>query len=174
MLNKNERFALIFLAVAIVTALMVLSQDKIEGKVVLKNTKEFLHAEYVFEEYDITKYAPEGHHEPTIKKILRKMPIMNKADEINQYIQKKARGSKITGKMVLGAATKYGVDHHMMLALMQLDSHFGTRGKGARNKNPGNVGTYGTQEWVYNTWEDGVHAVAWWLSTKKKRTSAKR
>ena len=169
MLNKKERLALVFLAVAFLTAVTVFFPSSAEGEVVSENTKEVLYAEYVFNDYSITKYATAGNHESTIKKILRKMPVMSEAGEIDRYIQRIGKGSNVTGKMVLDAAEEYGVDHHMMLAIMQLDSHFGTRGKGARNKNPGNVGTYGTQEWVYDTWEDGVRAVAWWLSTKKKK-----
>lgn len=126
-----------------------------------------------YSEYDITRYATADHHEREIKKILRKMPTMANEEDADRYIQSKARGSKVTGKMVISAANKHRVDHHMMLAIMQLDSHFGTRGKGARNKNPGNVGTYGRKERVYNTWEDGVRAVAKWLS-KHKKASATR
>lgn len=121
-----------------------------------------------FAEYDITKYAAAPHHEATIYAILEKMPVMKTEQDIDRYIQKKAMGSPVTGKMVIDAAKEYGVDVHMMLALMQLDSHFGTTGLGAKTKNPGNVATYGKKVHSYTSWGDGVRGVARWLSKKKK------
>jgi hypothetical protein len=118
--------------------------------------------------YDITKYATASHHEKTIRKILLRMPKMRTVHDVHKYIKMKAPRSPVTGQMVVASAKKYGADVHMMLAIMQMDSHFGTKGLGARTKNPGNVGNDGKRRRYYSSWQDGVHAVAHWIARKKK------
>jgi len=203
-IRKSEEPWVAFVVVAFLAALTIFlafTPNKVEGEVVLeyKSTEKLSTAGYVFIEYDIKKYATAKNHESTIKQILKTMPIMESADEIDRYIQKKGKGSKVTGKMVLSAAKEYGVDHHMMLAIMRLDSQFGTTGLGAISFNPGNVGTWGKLEGAryrkplrvkhheswrveyyadgqithYHSWKHGVRGVARWLS-KNKRASAKR
>lgn len=189
---SNATFFKLAFGIVVIT-ILITRTNKVEGEVFLENTfvEKLSSAEYVFSEYDIRKYATAKNHESTIEQILKTMPIMEGADEIDRYIQKKGKGSKVTGKMVLSAAKEYDVDHHMMLAIMQLDSHFGTRGKGARSTNPGNVGNHGVKKYYrslkvehhkdrrvehyknekttyFHTWDHGVRAVAKWLSKKKK------
>lgn len=122
-----------------------------------------------YELYDITKYAEDPNHERNIRKILRKMPLMTNVNDIRRYILGKAPSSRITGEMVLKASVTYRTSAYMILAIMQMDSQFGTKGLGARSKNPGNVGTYNKRVRRYSSWQDGVHAVAHWLSQKKKQ-----
>lgn len=60
---------------------------------------------------------------------------------LDSYINK-FTGTKITSDMVNQSAQKYGVDPLMIAATMALDSSMGTKGKGARNNNPGNIGQF--------------------------------
>jgi hypothetical protein len=66
--------------------------------------------------------------------------------------------------MIANASEKYGVSWETQMAIMQQDSSFGTKGLGARNNNPGNVGQFdslGTQGVAgYATMQEGVDAVA--------------
>jgi len=122
-----------------------------------------------YSRYDIRRYAEASNHEQTIRKILASMPEMRTSADIDRYIRKRAPRSPVTGKMVAINANRYKVSVYMMLALMQLDSQFGTTGKGARSKNPGNIGTYGRKVRHYHSWDDGVRAVAKWLAKHKRR-----
>jgi hypothetical protein len=55
----------------------------------------------------------------------------------------------------------------LMVALMQVDSSLGTKGKGARMNNPGNVGTWPGHDTSFRTWQEGVDAVAKFLDTHR-------
>ena len=117
--------------------------------------------------YDISAYATDPLYEQKIKDIIAVMPSLVTAIDIDAYIQSINTGSPVTGDMVLKASMTYGVDIPLLLAIMQNDSSFGTAGVGARTNNPGNVGNTGTEERSYPTWEEGVLAVAYWLSNHK-------
>jgi len=119
------------------------------------------------EEYDISSYATDPLHEEKIKAILAEMGKMKKAEEIDAYIQSANPGSPVTGLMVADAAFEYEIDTRLMMAIMELDSGFGTLGVGARTFNPGNVGNTGEKEKTYSSWKDGVLAVAEWLYNHK-------
>ena len=76
------------------------------------------------------------------------------------------KGSQISYDMVMNSANKFGVDPIAIAATMAFDSSMGTKGKGARNNNPGNVGQFDsldakgiTVKW-YATLQEGVDAVA--------------
>ena len=70
--------------------------------------------------------------------------------------------------MVNDAADKYGITPQLLLAVLQQDSLFGTKGLGAKTKNPGNYGnTDDGKIVVFKTWKAGVEAVAKWLSEHK-------
>lgn len=115
--------------------------------------------------YDITSYATDPLHEEKISSILAKMPMaLNSPESIDQYIQNFALSSPVSGAMVLAAVQIYAVDQRLMLALMELDSRFGTLGIAVVTKNPGNVGNTGSDTRTYDTWPEGVTAVAEWLS----------
>jgi hypothetical protein len=114
--------------------------------------------------YDISAYATDPLHEQKIQNLISGMPGFTTPADMDAYIQSAAPGSPVTGAMVQNSATLYGVDALLMLAIMQNDSNFGMLGVGARTNNPGNVGNTGSEERSYATWEDGVMAVAEWLS----------
>ena len=118
----------------------------------------------VFGEYDISSYATDPLHEQKISVILKNMPTLANSEEIDSYIQSIAPASPVTAAMVLAAVNAYHVDLRMLLALMQQDSSFGTAGLATSTLNPGNVGNTGTAIKYFASWQEGVMAVAEWLS----------
>lgn len=122
-------------------------------------------------EYDITSYATDPYHEVKIQNILEKMGIMDSSEKIESYIKKANPDSPLNGYMVWNAGQIYRVDIRLMLAIMELDSRFGTLGVAVSTNNPGNVGNTGTQIRNYSSWEEGVNAVAEWLSRHRKEIS---
>lgn len=120
--------------------------------------------------YDINSYATDPKHEKAVRSIYQNIPPMTtySATGIDQYIQSKARGSPVRGQDVIDAAKQYGVDPNLVIALMQQDSSFGTKGKAVSTKNPGNVGnTDSGATSKHSSWRDGVFAVAKNLSKRK-------
>jgi hypothetical protein len=124
-------------------------------------------------EYDITPYATDPGHELKIQAILEEMGPMMSNEEVETYVKNSSPNSPLTGVMIVDAASKYAVDVRLVMALMELDSRFGTLGVGARTFNPGNVGNTGTQEVTYGSWGEGVEAVAQWLNNHRKDTVKK-
>jgi hypothetical protein len=114
--------------------------------------------------YDISAYATDPLYEQKVQTIINAMPPLSNASDITTYIQGIAPGSPVTGDMVLSSAIQYSVDVPLLIAIMQNDSQFGTVGVGARTNNPGNVGNTGSAERTYNSWAEGVAAVAEWLN----------
>jgi len=114
--------------------------------------------------YDISAYATDPLYEQKVQMIINAMSPLSNASDINTYIQNVAPGSPVTGDMVLSSAVQYSVDVPLLIAIMQNDSQFGTAGVGARTNNPGNVGNTGSAERTYNSWAEGVSAVAEWLN----------
>ncbi len=121
------------------------------------------------EDFDIEKYAESPHHENRVYLILKGMPTMQTKEDVDSYIRKSFPKSPITGEMVVRSARKHMVNVHLIIAIMRQDSGLGTKGKGARTRNPGNVGTYGKRIKSFRTWEEGVEAVAKWLKKHKKK-----
>lgn len=119
-------------------------------------------------QYDITPYATDPLHEQKIADILSFMGAMNTAAEIDAYIANESIGSPLTGFMFLHAANTYTVDVRLMMALIELDSRFGTVGVAIRTMNPGNVGNTDTGATrTYASWQEGVDAVASWLNNHR-------
>ncbi len=114
-------------------------------------------------QYDITPYATDPMHELKIQNILEKMGVMDSPEKIENYIKKTSPDSPLSGLMVWNAVQRYEVDARLMLALMELDSRFGTLGIAVRTLNPGNVGNNGVTTRSYSSWDEGVMAVAKWL-----------
>lgn len=117
--------------------------------------------------YNIVPYATDPYHETKIQHILEKIGIMDAPDQINAYLQKNTPDSPVTGFMIYNSSTKYNVDARLMMAIMELDSRYGTQGLGARTFNPGNVGNNGFEERTYGSWDAGVDAVANWLNNHR-------
>ena len=117
--------------------------------------------------YDVSAYATDPLYEQKIQRIVDAMPLFADAAGIDTYIQNFAPASPVTGAMIITAMQAYNVNLPLLIAIMQNDSAFGTTGVGARTNNPGNVGNTGSAERSYPSWQDGVSAVAEWLSTHR-------
>lgn len=117
--------------------------------------------------YDISSYATDPLYEDKIRAILAALPTFEHIEDVDAYIQAIAVGSPVTAMMIKNAVEKYNVDVPLLIAIMQNDSQFGTEGVGARTNNPGNVGNTGYATQSYASWDDGVAAVAEWLSRHK-------
>ncbi len=115
--------------------------------------------------YDITSYATDPLHEQKIEQILTAMGEMRTADDVDTYIQGTYPESPVLGQMVVNAAVAEEVDGRLMMAIMQQDSSFGTAGMAISTLNPGNVGNDDAGNTrTYDSWQEGVTAVAEWLS----------
>lgn len=126
--------------------------------------------------YDISSYATDPNHETAIASIVQSLSGVdfNNPVQLDNVINYQAPNSKITGKMIMNAANTYGVDPKMIYAIMVQDSNLGTTGAGAKNNNPGNIGQFDdltSPVKGYKTLQDGVNAVASWLSNHKATTS---
>ena len=117
--------------------------------------------------YNIEPYATDPYHETKIQTILENMPALDLPDQIDAYLRKSTPDTPLTGLMIYNSATKYNVDIRLTMAIMELDSRYGTQGLGARTFNPGNVGNNGIDERTYGSWEAGVDAVANWLNNHR-------
>lgn len=117
---------------------------------------------------DITRYATDPNHEDKIASIFNATSTLKSANDIQAYIKKRAPLSNVTDQMVVQSAKKHGVPPNLILAIIQNDSNFGTAGKGARTRNPGNYGNDDAGNIVtFKTWQDGVDAVAGWLARNR-------
>ncbi|MFH1078615.1 MAG: hypothetical protein V1745_05055 [Patescibacteria group bacterium] len=126
----------------------------------------------VLGEYDITSYATDPLHEEKIMYILSKMGVMDSAEKIEDYIKSRYPSSPVSGEMVMTAASAYSVDTRLLMAMMEQDSSFGTAGKAVRTLNPGNVGNDDSGNLrTYESWQEGVTAVASWLSRHRGSTT---
>lgn len=119
----------------------------------------------VLSEYDITPYATDPLHEEKTMNILSNMGVMETVEKIDEYIKGKYVSSPVTGEMIVSAASAYSVDARLMMAIMEQDSRFGTVGVAVRTLNPGNVGNDDSGNTrTYESWQEGVTAVAEWLN----------
>ena len=114
--------------------------------------------------YDISTYASDPLYQQKISDILSLMPAMDSAAAIDAYISNEAIGSPLTGQIILSAAQQYNIDARLLMSILELESNFGTAGLAVTTQNPGNVGNTGSGTRTYNSWQDGVAAVAQWLS----------
>jgi len=113
--------------------------------------------------YDISSYATDPNHETAVQNIMDYIGKFNTIEDVDTYIQQVASGSPVTGDMISKASEKYGVDWEMMVAMMQQDSSLGTKGMGARNNNPFNIGQFDNLNSPvegYKTMQEGVNAGA--------------
>ena len=125
----------------------------------------------VLGEYDISLYATDPLHEEKIMNILSKMGVIDTVEKIDDYIKGKYSSSPVTGEMIMSAAEAYIVDVRLMMAMMELDSRFGTVGVAVGTLNPGNVGNDDDGNTrTYESWQEGVTAVAEWLSRHRGAT----
>jgi hypothetical protein len=114
--------------------------------------------------YDVSAYATDALYEEKIRAILSGMIVFSTPADVDAYIQDMAAESPVTGDMVYAAVNQYSIDLPLLLAIMQNDSAFGTKGVGATTNNPGNIGNTGSATKSFGSWDEGVMAVAEWLS----------
>ena len=63
-------------------------------------------------------------------------------DEVSNYIYKVAPTSNLSGVILVDECEKFGVDIKFALAQGELESHFGTKGLGAKTNSVWNVGAF--------------------------------
>lgn len=114
--------------------------------------------------YDVSAYATDALYEEKIQRILAAMPDFQDVVALDVYIQDRAPGSPVMGDMIYAAVDQFSVDQALLVAIMQNDSQFGTKGIGATTFNPGNIGNTGSATRSFGSWAEGVTAVAEWLS----------
>ena len=116
--------------------------------------------------YDITRYATAPNHGILVQKVYNAI----KKKGIKEYIEyvNSIESIPVTFEMVEISSREYNVDPILLTAIMMVDSRLGSKGKGKRLKNAGNVGNFddGTER-EFPTWQAGVNAVAEWLSKHK-------
>ncbi|HAH23872.1 MAG TPA: hypothetical protein DCL77_08955 [Prolixibacteraceae bacterium] len=123
--------------------------------------------------FDISRYATDPAHEVKIAAIYEKIKNLKTPEQLDAYIKKVAPGTPLRGDSIYKIANQQGVDPLLIAALMQNDSTFGTKGKGARTFNPGNVGNDDTgREVNFENWDTGVEAVAKWVNKNKSKSDA--
>lgn len=116
---------------------------------------------------DITTYATDPTHEQKVLSIYNTIGNISSASDATAAIKSMSPNSPITGQMIADAADKYSLNsdqQKLMISIMQQDSSLGTAGLGKKTKNPGNVGNDDNGNIkTYNTWNEGVNAVAKWI-----------
>lgn len=145
-------------------------QNGIEASFGLNNQKVIFNGDAtgVLLGYDISSYATDPLHEEKIADILNYIGNMSTPEEIDVYINNEAIASPVTGAMIYNYALKYNVDARLMMAIMELDSRFGTAGVAVNTLNPGNIGNNDAGETrTYSSWDEGVEAVAKWLNNHR-------
>jgi len=118
--------------------------------------------------FNISSYATDPQHEEKVANILSGIGQFKTVEDVDKYIKSKYPSSPITGQMIANASAETKVSWEMLVAMMEQDSSLGTKGLGARNNNPGNIGQfdrYGTNGVAgYKTLQEGVNAVGSWLA----------
>lgn len=116
--------------------------------------------------YNITDYATDPNHESKVATYYKNLSGITTPAELDKAIKQYAPQSPLTGQMIFDAAKRTGSDPLMIASLVAVDSSWGTKGKGARTNNPGNVGNTDTGAEVnYGTFDKGLDAVGSWLSS---------
>lgn len=83
---------------------------------------------------DTTQAIPQSDSKDSIRQLL--------VLEIDNYISKRFPTSKLTGDALVTICSKHDFDIAFCLAQAQIESGFGTAGKGKKTNNPWNVGAY--------------------------------
>lgn len=83
---------------------------------------------------DTTQIIPQVDPKDSIQRLL--------VQEIDNYISKRFPTSKLTGSALVDICTKHDFDIAFCMAQAQIESGFGTAGKGKKTNNPWNVGAY--------------------------------
>ncbi|MEA3272509.1 MAG: hypothetical protein U9P90_02470, partial [Patescibacteria group bacterium] len=91
--------------------------------------------------FDFTSYATDTEWGNNVNNILNNIGQFKTVQDIDNYIQSVASGSQVSGSDIQKVSEEYGVSWELLTAIMQQESHFGTRGLAVGANNPGNVGT---------------------------------
>jgi hypothetical protein len=128
----------------------------------------------IIDGYNLTSYSTSASFGSTITSVLQSTQAakLSGAQAITAYMANKVNAgpkpgpTPITGDMVVNSATNYGVDPNMLLTIMWVESGFGTTSAtDIKTHNPGSVGNTDNGSTVDDgTWQDGVDALAQWLS----------
>jgi type IV secretory pathway VirB2 component (pilin) len=130
---------------------------------------------FVIDGYDLSSYSTSSIFAGNVTSVLSKTQQANlsSASSIDAFMAAEVQGGptpkaplQITGQMVLNSATNYGVDKNMILTLMWVESANGTSSTiDINTHNPGSVGNNDAGQTINDfTWQDGVDALAQWLS----------
>jgi hypothetical protein len=131
--------------------------------------KEYGIGEGIVYGYNIKSYATDPTHEMKIWRmsnfILKRLGKTPETTVLDVFMKKRAPQTPLTGTMILQASQEHDVPYFLIMALIQNDTMYGTKGIGARLKNPGNIGNDDAGHTrAYSTWYDGVEAVAKWVA----------
>ena len=127
-----------------------------------------LDATSILASYNLSIYSTNPAYQQNLTSILNLMTNLTSASDIDAYIQNIAPNSPVTGQMILNAVSQYSVNQYLLIAMLQLESGFGTMGEAVRTLNPGNVGnTDSGATQTFASWDLGVSAVAEWLNNHR-------
>ena len=121
--------------------------------------------------YDFTNYATDPAWGKGVGLALNQIGDASTPDQVNEYISQQAPDSPYAGHgaEILATAQKYGIEPPtLMVAIMQHESQFGTKGAAVATKNVGNVGNVdsgATKD--MGTWQAGLDALAENISKRK-------
>ena len=92
----------------------------------------------------------------------------NLPEELDLYLKKYAPNTKIIGTDIIEAAKKYDINPGVLVANLQYESFFGTKGSGAKNNSPGGVGQYDKgQKEKYKSLKEGIENAAFEISRRR-------
>ena len=127
-----------------------------------------LDATSILASYDLSTYSTNPLYQQNLTGIINLKTPFNSASDIDTYIQTYAPNSPVTGTMILNAVNQYSVNEYLLIAMLQLESSFGTMGEAVSTLNPGNVGnTDSGATQTFASWDLGVDAVASWLNNHR-------
>ena len=127
--------------------------------------------------FDITSYATDPQHETRISQMTAFIDshlLIPTAHAIDVFMRLRAPQTPLDGQMFIDSKNKYSLGEKgmfVLLALIQNDTLYGTKGIGAQLHNPGNIGDDDeghTRD--FGTWEAGVDAVAHWLDKHRVKS----
>lgn len=127
-------------------------------------------------DYNIVSYATARDHESKIAYIFDSLTKqgVNDLESIQEVLD--AYNAPFTAEQILSSALKYDINPKMIMAMVQQDSSYGTKGKGKYSFNPGNIGNDDAGHIKnFGNWQAGLDAVADWLNkhrTKEHKPNA--
>lgn len=117
---------------------------------------------------NLANYAEDPKWLNNVKTMVSSMQDVSTPDNAQAEISRVSPNSKITGKIVVDAANKYGVDPKLVLSILRQESNIGTSTRAIKTGNPGSILLLenGFNN-AYKSMKDGVEAVARELLRRK-------